>query len=74
MWFRLKFRDPDETIKRWEPPVENPPAPFFKAKMRLSELEELTDLSDDDYLLVTDTSSNKRMKVKLSTLKEFIKS
>jgi hypothetical protein len=41
---------------------------------KLSELEEPPNLSDNDYLLVTDTSEKKSVKVKLSTLKEFIKS
>ena len=41
--------------------------------MRLSELEDSRDLSDDDYLLMTDTSEKKSVKVKLGALKEYIR-
>lgn len=40
---------------------------------RVSELEEPWGLSDDDYLLMTDTSEKKSVKVKLEALKEYIR-
>ena len=39
---------------------------------KLSELEELTELSDDDYTLVSDMSEQKSMKVRLGTLRKFL--
>lgn len=40
--------------------------------MKVSELEDPQGLSDDDYLLMTDTSEKKSVKVKLGALKEYI--
>lgn len=45
--------------------------------LKVSDMEELidaSDLSDDDLLLLTDVSEGKSVKIKLSTLKKFIKS
>lgn len=77
MWFRVKFRSPSETIPRWEPrgeEVKTYTESSHGKNMRVSDLEELFDLSDDDYLLVIDTSAKRSVKVKLSTMKAFIKS
>lgn len=42
--------------------------------IRDSDLEELDNLSENDYIRVSDMSEKKSVKVKLSTLKKFIKS
>jgi hypothetical protein len=52
----------------------NIPKKEKRYQMRVSDLEEPNGLSDDDYLLMTDTSEQKSVKVKLSALKSFIKS
>jgi hypothetical protein len=63
----------EETIA-WEDPKLNTPVPMFRSRnMRVSDLEEATHLSDDDYLLLSDTSEKKSVKVKLGTLKEYIR-
>lgn len=40
--------------------------------MKVSGLEELFNLSDDDYLLVCDTSEGKSVKVKLCVLADWL--
>jgi hypothetical protein len=45
-----------------------------RGNLKTSELEELKFLEDDDYIRITDSSEHKTMKVKLSTIREFIKS
>jgi hypothetical protein len=77
MWFRFKFRDPDKTVPRWEPrgeDVKTYTASSHRRNMAVSDLEELTNLTGDDCLLVTHPSGKicQSMKVKLSTLKKFI--
>lgn len=61
---------------REEPILWGDPKPlgFLIGNKRVSDLEEVTCLSDDDYLLMTDTSEKKSCRVRLSTLKRFIKS
>lgn len=61
----MRILPEDNTLVRW----------FRRSDgLKLSELEEVTELSEDDYVLITDTSEKKSVKVKLSTLKKFIKS
>ena len=58
----------------WEDPKLNKPVPMFRSRnMRVSDLDEATCLSDDDYLLMVDTSEKKSVKVKLGALKEYIR-
>jgi hypothetical protein len=60
----------------WTPP-EPPPSPKGQGgrrNMKVSDLEEPIRLSDNDYLLMTDTSEKKSVKVRLSVLREYIKS
>lgn len=61
----MKLLPEDNTLVRW-----------FRRKdgLKLSQLEELDDLSDDDYILVTDMSEQKSKKLKIGTLRKFIKS
>ena len=76
MWFRFNFLSPSETIPRWESKgedIKTYTASSHSRNMRVSELEEAIYLSDDDYLLMVDTSEKKSVKVKLRTLKEFIR-
>ena len=63
-----------EEVITWEDPKLNTPVPMFRSgNRRVSELDEATKLSDDDYLLMVDTSEKKSVKVKLGTLKEYIR-
>lgn len=48
------------------------PNPSYQHPKRVSDLEEPTNLSDDDYVLMTDTSEKKSVKVKLCALAEYI--
>jgi len=66
-----------DEIPRWEPhgeDIKTYTASTHGRNLRVSELEELRDLSSDDYVMVVDTSEKKSCKVKLSTFKKFIKS
>lgn len=45
---------------------------LFKNGLRVSELEELFELSEDDYLLVCDTSEKKSVKVKPCVLADWL--
>jgi hypothetical protein len=49
---------------------------LFGLPWKVSELEELqsSNLSNEDYLLISDMSQKKSMKVKLGSLKEFLRS
>lgn len=69
MWFRFKFRNPDETIPRWEPLGTS----THGRNMRISDLEDAICLSDDDCLLMVDVSENKSVKVKLGALREYFR-
>lgn len=76
MWFRFKLRNPDETIPRWEPrgeEIKTYTASTRKRNMKVSDLEDAIHLSDDDYLLMVDTSENKSVKVKLGALREYFR-
>ncbi len=44
----------------------------YHPQKRVSDLEELYELSDDDYILVTDSSEKKSVKVKLCVLSDYI--
>jgi hypothetical protein len=57
----------------WEDPKLAKPPCHFGRNMKVSDLEEATCLSDDDYLLMVDTSEKRSVKVKLGTLKEYIR-
>jgi len=73
---RLKRLFSTEEVVRWESRGEEikPYTPSTRDRnMRVSDLEELTDLSNDDYVLVVDTSKQESCKVKLSTLRKYIK-
>ncbi len=75
MWFRFKFKNPGETIPRWEPQVETPPKKkYHRGNKRVTDLEMITELSDDDVLLIVDKSENKSCQVTLQQLRDFIKS
>jgi hypothetical protein len=56
----------------WEDPRLSKPIPYHGSR-RISDLEEAACLSDDDYLLMVDTSEKKSVKVKLGALKEYIR-
>ena len=76
---RLKRLFSTEEIVRWEPRGEDikVTAPWYSDRhKRVSDLEEATELMPDDCLLLTHESGEirKSMKVKLSTLRKFIKS
>lgn len=76
MWFGIKFRRPEEYIERWEPrgeEIKTYTASTHGRNMRVSDLEEAACLSDNDYLLMVDTSEKKSVKVKLGALKEYIR-
>lgn len=45
----------------------------YRPSLKLSELEDSSSLSDNDYLLMTDTSERKSVKITLGKLKEFLK-
>jgi len=51
--------------RRWYHPARD---------MKVSELDELLELDDSDYLLISDISEKKSVKISLKTLKRFIKS
>jgi len=76
MWFSIKFRRPEEHIERWEPcgeEIKTYTASTHGINMRVSDLEEAACLSNDDYLLMTDMSEKKSVKVKLGVLKEYFR-
>ena len=58
-------------VHRWWEPLWTA-CSCFKS-MKTSEFEELFHLDDDDYLLLSDTSEKRSVKIKLSTLKLFLK-
>lgn len=73
-WFRKLFGN--EEIPRWEPNQPEPPRHYRGGNMRVSDLEELKDLKPNDCLLITHESGEikQSMKVRVSTLRKFIKS
>ena len=62
----------EESI-RWEDPGMNKPLSLFRGNRKVSDLDEASHLSDDDYLLMVDTSEKKSVKVKLGALKEYFR-
>ena len=77
--FLRQFMGYVEEIPRWEPhgeDIKTYTASTHGRHMRVSDLEKLTTPTGDDCLLVTHSSGEicQSMKIKLSTLKRFIKS
>ena len=62
-----------EEFVRREDPKLNKSLSLFGRNKRVSDLDEATHLSDDDYLLMVDTSEKKSVKVKLGALKEYMR-
>ena len=62
-----------EEFVRREDPNPNKSLSLFGRNKRVSDLDEATHLSDDDYLLMVDTSEKKSVKVKLGAPKEYMR-